>query len=71
LEERQKETSSCPLCMTYHLEELMSELMKYDQTRLWTTDAIMCELILCVYVYVVYALMCEYMKVLMYECMIV
>ena len=32
--------------------------MRYDQTRLWATDAITCELILCVY-----------MKVLMYECM--
>jgi len=29
----------------------------------------MCELILCVYVYVVYAWMCEYMKVLMRGCM--
>jgi len=34
--------------------------MRYDQTRLWATDAIMCELILCVY---------ESTDVWMHECM--
>jgi len=43
--------------------------MRYDQTRLWATDAIMFELILCVYVCVLYAWLCEYMKVLMCGCM--
>ena len=57
------------MCRTCHLEDLTTELMRYDQIRLWATDAIMYELIFCVYVCVVYAWMCEYMKVLMCGCM--
>jgi len=55
MKQRQEVNSSCPLFRTDHLKQLMIELMGYDQTRLWATDAIVCELILCVYVCVVYA----------------
>jgi len=57
--------TSCSLVRICHLKWLRTELKRYDQIRLWVTNATMYEWCC---VYVVYAWMYEYVKVRMYEC---